>query len=322
MIYDRSEPAHSHLPASSAAMIRFGSRDIFRGIRAVLCVLAGWAVAPATLLAEPPPTELLKLHGAEAAAYRIYRDEAHQDLLELREKPIFNWTNVVGEQTQYGHLFLWLKNGRPEVIGTIFSTRISEPGKRRLIHEFHTLSPQRLFPVTPAHSAHQWKPEKGISLIRATEASAVADAAAQRLVQMRNLARTYEAQTRNREGRTWELRLLTTPLWRYEAAGSEVLDGALFAMVSSEGTDPELVLIVEARHPAGADDSWAWHTAAVRFSDKDLVVTRDGKPLWSSLTDESLRANINREYTIIETRDKTYSCFRARIIDELPDAIK
>ena len=289
---------------------------------AVLFVIASLGTATRALLAEPAAAELLKLHAAEAAAYRIYGDEAHRDLLELREKPIFNWTNVVGEHTQYGHLFLWLKNGRPEVIGTMFSTRTSDPARRMLIHEFHTLSRQQLFAVTPANSAFQWKPEKGIAIALAGEAPAVADAAAQRLVQMRLLARSFAAETRNRDGKTWELRLLTTPLWRYEPTGGDVLDGGLFAMVSSEGTDPELVLVVEARHPAPNDPSWAWHTAAVRFSDKDLVVSRAGKPLWSSVSDETLRAEIKHQYTLIETRDKTYSCYRARIIDELPEAAK
>ncbi len=288
----------------------------------VMLAIVGMGLAARSLFAEPAAAELLKLHVAEAASYRISLDEAHKDLLELREKPIFNWTNVVAEHPHYGHLFLWLKNGRPEVIGTMFSTRTSDPAKRMLVHEFHTLSPQRLFPVTPANSAYQWKPEKGITLIAAADAPSVAGSAAQRLVQMRNLARTYAAQTRNRDGATWELRLLTTPLWRYEPATRDVLDGALFAMVSSEGTDPELILIIEARHPSRTEESWSWHTAAVRFSDKDLVVKRAGNPLWSSVSDETLRVDIKNQYTLIETRDKTYSCYRARIIDELPDEAK
>jgi hypothetical protein len=303
--------------------ITFVDRTVVHSIRNLLLVLGGPGVTATWLVAEPSAAELLKLHVAEAASYRIYRDEAHKDSLELREKPIFNWTNVAGQQhTQYGHLFLWLKDGRPEVIGTIFSTRAPEASKRILIHEFHTLSPQRLFPVTPVNSTFQWKPEKGISLVAAADAPAVADSAAQRLVQMRNLARTYEAETRNREGKTYRLRLLTTPLWRYEPRAGDVYDGALFAMVSSEGTDPELVLIVEARHPAPSDASWSWHTAAVRFSDKDLVVSRADKLLWSSVDDPAYRAEINSQYTLIETRDKTYSCYRSRVIDELPAAEK
>src|SRR6478752_6538370 len=83
---------------------------------------------------EPPAPELLKLHTADAKGYRIFLDENKSQELELQAKPVFTWTNVVGEQSQLGHVFLWTHAGRPEAIGTIFSTRMSDPKKRRLIH--------------------------------------------------------------------------------------------------------------------------------------------------------------------------------------------
>src|SRR5262245_28420603 len=110
--------------------------------------------------AEPPVGELLKLHTREAESYRIFRDEKQTQRLELNSKPVFNWTNVAGEHTQIGHLFVWTWAGRPEVIGTIFSTRTEQPGRRRLIHEFHTLSTARLYPVGPPEAARQWVPER------------------------------------------------------------------------------------------------------------------------------------------------------------------
>ena len=274
---------------------------------------------PALLSAEPPVGALLKLHLEDAHSYQIFRDEKHSQQLELAAKPVFNWTNVVGEHTQFGHLFVWTYAGRPEVIGTIFSTRASQPGKRILIHEFHTLSTARLFPVTPESSRYQWNPERGITLVTCDEAPRVADSASQRLTQIRNIARSFAAESRTRDGQTWELRLLPTPLLRYEAPQAQILDGALFAMVSSAGTDPEVLLLIEARHPADDEKSWQWHAAAVRFSDKDLAVKRNDKLLWSSLENEEYKAAINADYTLIQTRDKTYMCYRSRFIDELPD---
>ena len=55
-------------------------------------------------------------------------------------------------------------------------------------------------------------------------------------------------------------------------------------------TDPEVLLLIEARHPAGNDSEWAWHAAALRFSDRDLTITRNQNPVWSSLSDPSRRA--------------------------------
>jgi len=270
--------------------------------------------------AEPAVAELLKLHTADAKAYRIFLDENKSQELELQVKPVFTWTNVVGEQSQLGHVFLWTHAGRPEAIGTIFSTRMSDPKRRRLIHEFHTLSTSKLIPVSPENSIRQWKPEAGIVLSPCEGAPAVAETSAQRLTQMRNLARTFAAQCKSREEKTWELRLLTTPLLQYKPSSKEVLEGALFAMVSSAGTDPEVLLMLEARHPAADDKSWAWHAAALRFSDKDLTIKQSGKLVWSSLEDESKRAEISDSYRLIQTKDKTYMCYLSHIIDELPEA--
>jgi hypothetical protein len=269
--------------------------------------------------AEPPIAELLKLHTQEAQSYQIFKDEQHRQPLELVEKPVFNWTNVVGENTQFGHLYVWTRAGRPEAIGTMFSTRASDPKRRILIHEFHTLSTGKLFPRAPEGSAFRWTPERGITLAECAEALPVADSPAQRLVQIRKVARSFAADSRTREGQTWELRLLPTPLLRYESTANQIPDGALFAMVSSAGTDPEVLLMIEARHPAGNDRVWAWHAAALRFSDKDLTVRRNDRPFWSSRDDEEHRAEINADYTLIRTRDQTYVCYRSRIIDELPE---
>ena len=269
--------------------------------------------------AEPPVAELLNLHVKEAEAYRIYRDEDRKQELELRTKPVFTWTNLVGEHTQQGHLFVWMQSGRPEAIGTIFSARTSDPSKRMIVHEFHSLSTRRLFPVTPETSTYQWRPEEGIALLPLESAPTVADSSGRRLVQMRTLARSFAAESRTAEGKKWELRLLPTPLYEYEPEKGNVLQGALFAMVSSAGTDPELLLLIEARR-AEKNKPWVWHGAALRFSDKDLIVKRGDQPLWSSLDSEQHRVQIKNDYTLLENPDKTYTCYRSRIIDELPDA--
>jgi hypothetical protein len=275
---------------------------------------------PAVTLAEPPADELLKLHAAEAGAYQIFRDDTRTEPLALTAKPIFNWTNLLGEHTQFGHLFVWTHAGRPEAIGTIFSTRASDPSKRILVHEFHTLATGLLFPVTPESSAYQWKPRAGIDLTLIDDAPTPAKTVAQRKQQMRSLARSFAAESRAGDGQTWQLQLLPTPLLQYEPTSDECLHGAIFAMVSSAGTDPEVLLVIEARRTTGDAPSWAWHAAALRFSDRDLVVKRNDSLLWSSLEDTNRRVAIKNNYTLIESADRTYMCYRARVIDELPEA--
>ena len=69
---------------------------------------------------------------------------------------------------------------------------------------------------------------------------------------MRDLAREFSGTTQDLEEHRWELRLLPQPLYRYESTDPDVLDGAVFAFVTSAGTDPEAILVLEARKDPGA----------------------------------------------------------------------
>jgi hypothetical protein len=54
---------------------------------------------------------------------------------------------------------------------------------------------------------------------------------------------------------------LSTPLYRYEKPPGDVLEGAVFAFVL--GTDPELLLVLEARRDEGAT---VWQYALARMT--------------------------------------------------------
>lgn len=287
-------------------------------LRIVLVLIAsgvrsGWTA--------PPAKALLKLHTEEAAAYEMYLDEAHQQRLELQTTPVFTWTNILRVQGQYGHLFVWTRDGRPEVIGTIFSTRTDEPNSqtRMVVHEFHTLATTRIWPVTPKSSRYQWKPQAGIKFAPVNDAPEVAETATQRLIQMRNLARTFSGETRDSANKSWELRLLPQPALRYEPQRRNVLDGALFLYVTSAGTDPEAVVLIEARRDA--NNTWRWQSSVARFTDRDLIVRDARGVVWSSVDDPQKRVQIEYDYTYLHDADNAYTCYRSRDLPELPDEV-
>jgi hypothetical protein len=97
---------------------------------------------------------------------------------------------------------------------------------------------------------------------------------------MRRLAQEFGGHSIDREAKRWELRLLPTPLYRYPEAKTGVIDGALFALVSNAGTDPEVLLLIEARQEGG---KLRWEYACGRFSDWELHVERKGQEVWSSI---------------------------------------
>jgi len=246
-----------------------------------LLFLPGQSPAPKgdTTSTQTTPTkreQLMEIYSKDAAEYTIFRDASRKERVELQREPVFNWTNVLGAGDEYGALYVWTCRGRVEVVGTIFS--FPENGQRKLCHEFHSLSLSTL--DVNRSGSNPWIPEApGIELSPIPGAPAPAGSAPRRLVQMRALAHEFSASTKDSKERRWELRLLPQPLSRYQSTDPGVLDGAVFAFVTSAGTDPEALLVVEARKPAAGGEP-IWQYAVGRFTDLNLWVRHKGKEIF------------------------------------------
>jgi hypothetical protein len=201
--------------------------------------------------------------------------------LELRKEPVFEWLNPA-RTAQQGAVFLWLRDGRPAALACIFSHPHEKLPGRQIVHELHALDPEKL--VVKRDEYNQWKPEAGLARAELPDAGAPAAAAGARLVQMRRLAQEFTGHSVDRDGKRWELRLLPTPLYRYPPARAGVVDGALFALMSSAGTDPEVLLVIEAREQGGR---LRWEYACGRFSDWELHVQRKDREVFSSVPSET-----------------------------------
>jgi hypothetical protein len=220
---------------------------------------------------------LLEIYTREATVYTIYRDATRKERVELQREPVYVWTNPVRDAGQDGAVFVWTCRGRVEVVGCFFSAPAT--GKRKLYHEFHSLSLSVLDVSRPGSLS--WIPEApGIELAPIAGAPRPAGSAPQRLVQMRALARDFSASTEDDKKTRWELRLLPKPLYRYENPEQDVLDGAVFAMVTSAGTDPEVLLVIEERKPAAGEP--VWHYAIARFTDLNLWVRHKGQEVFTA----------------------------------------
>jgi hypothetical protein len=248
---------------------------------------------------------LLELHTDDAASYSIYRDVGRTQKLELLREPVYRWTNPARSGGQMGEVFVWIYRGRPEVVGSIFSHPLVD--RRRVIdHELHSLSPAVL--VVDREASERWVPEApGVDWKPLEGSPAPAATAAQRLAQMRSLAREFSGRSLSDQGQAWVLRLLPQPLYRDEStADPEVVDGALFAMVSTAGTDPEIILLLEARN---SQSGAKWYYGAARFSDMNLWLKYKGNEVWSSIRSD--------ENTFNHDAKHRYRFFRDRIIPEV-----
>jgi hypothetical protein len=247
------------------------------GILSLILVLA--ADEPVEALAK----KMLPIYVKEASEYSIAVESAPNKELGLKQEPVFEWSNPVRSGLQQGVCFLWLRDGRPAAFSSIFSQPDAKLPGRRIYHEFHALDAEKLF-VSRPNALNEWKPQAGLERKELPDAGEPAATAGTRLVQMRRLAQDFTGYEEDEEGKRWQLRVLPAPLYRYPAGENGAVDGALFALVSNAGTDPEVLLLIEAKEEGG---KMRWEYACGRFSDRSLYVQRRDKDIWSSVRSEA-----------------------------------
>jgi hypothetical protein len=256
--------------------------------------------AQTAAIAKASNRQLLELHTNDAASFAMFRDAKRTQKLELRREPVYRWTNPTRSMGQEGDVFVWTYRGRPEVIGSIFSHPIAN-NERRVCHELHSLSPVIL--VVDRDASEQWVPQSaGVDLKPVEGAPAPAGTAPQRLAQMRGLAREFTGRSKSVQGQAWELRLLPQPLFRYRSNDAGVIDGAVFALVSNAGTDPEIIILLEART---SETGQKWVYAAARFSDMSLWLSYKNEEIWTSIrsSENTFNHDAKHRYRFYEDRE-------------------
>jgi hypothetical protein len=256
---------------------KFSSRPtlvIFLALGALSCCEAG---------ADDKPLDELsgwqRLFREHADGYRFVVDGKKEAEVRLVPKPVLQWSQPVRGGAD-GAVYVWTQEGRPVAIGTLFIWPM-EDGRQGVTHELHSLSTAPFVATwrerrwTPPADSIAWQPLSGMRAPAAT--------AEQRLRQMRDGARQFQAESTDKKDQKWELRLLPRPIYRYELDSEkapperdrEVSDGALFGFV--EGTDLEVVLAVQARISTNGPQ---WEYALARMSDFRLKVSLGGKTVW------------------------------------------
>jgi len=233
-----------------------------------------------------------KMALAAAKGYEIDLASEPATRLKLKEEPVLRWTNPV-QSDGAGEVYVWTDRGRPEALVSIYRF-VGAGGKPGLHHEFHSLSQAKLSARGAAE--RRWLPEQaGLEFQPVPDADEPATSPTARRRQMREIAEQFQADKTDRQGDQRALRLLTQPLYRYEPARDDVLDGALFAFV--EGTDPEVLLLIEARQ---AGERFQWQYALARLNSVRLQAKYKDRSVWDQPLIEY------REYT---RRDRPYSVF-------------
>ncbi len=206
-----------------------------------------------------------------AERYEIYVQADPPKKLERVPKPVLRWTNPI-RGARDGCLWLWTQNGRPEAIVSFYPS-LGTDGEQ-WDHEFQSLSHGKL--RGERNRTPFWTPEKpGTEFKILPDAPPPADTVAKRSSQIRTLAGRFSGQVTVRDDKS-ALRLLTTPIFRYSDRDAGVVDGAL--LVFAQGTDPELLLLLEARVER---DVPQWHYALARMTSMPVEASLDERPVWA-----------------------------------------
>lgn len=239
--------------------------------------------------------EALKAFQEDAARYTM---TAGGERLTLNPKPLLHWGNPARTR-ENGSLFVWRRNGRPEVIGSIFTYQLGN--NAWLKHELISLSAD---PVQAEYRGNiSWAPQRGgVTMRPLPEAPPPAASDRLRLLQMKGLVREFSAKMTNLTDLTTELRLMPQPLDRYQSPDAGILDGAVFAFVS--GTDPELLLIIEAR---ARDGKPVWMYGAARSNHITLELRRRDDVVWRA---EPLPGLVTAQLGQMQFQSEPYISYR------------
>lgn len=187
---------------------------------------------------------------------------------KLLPRPVSNWSNAE-RQTSAGGMFLWTWQGRPQVAMCVY------PKDGGYDHEFQSLSTK---PISGTSDRLNWKPNQAGVEFQTISGQEPGGSHPVRLRQMRNLAREFSAKLVHPTRGEKLLRLQTTPVYRYELSQNEgeLVDGALFTFV--QGTDPEVVLMIEAVKEGASAVKWQY--ALARMTMVPTEVRHKNELIW------------------------------------------
>lgn len=222
---------------------------------------------------EVQATEARRLIAQEIGKFKMRSGVGEKaTALQRSDASILRWTNP-SLGTIYGDVFVWTKNGRAEAVGSIF--KFYSPFTNMSI-EFQSFSKEPL--EADYDGTKIWTPKaEDVKFVAMTDAPEPSKAKFARLSQMRSLAGAFsvDATQRRDESITRRLRMLPQPIFRYDSSDPEVLDGAIFAFV--EGTDPELLILIEARK---SKNGFTWHYTIGRMNSIQFEVRRKDEVVW------------------------------------------
>jgi len=195
------------------------------------------------------------------------------EVIEFIDQPLLAYGDSARVNSN-GTLWAWGKLGRPVAFMELFQG--AEKEDPNWVHAVTLTSSERVLLMTP--DSGRWQPPQSpLEPAPIPGAPTPAEKAPARLRQLRDLARRFTAhQFWDPDNSRFELRVLVQPVLRYADAAAGIHDGAAF--VIAHGTNPEVILLIEAIGPS--IDKARWRFALARSSHAEAHVEFDGQEIW------------------------------------------
>ena len=198
--------------------------------------------------------------------------------VERIEEPIYRYDDPT-RATDDGTVWAWGRTGRPVALLTLSAGKLSG-AERHCLCEWTSLSPAPL--AAAGLNPQVWAPASADLPFRPIpESPAPGETAAARSRQLGELSRRFRAYenfgTAAAGVTRFDLRFLPRPIHRYADPAAGLVDGAIY--VFANGTNPEVILLIEARRDGASPPAWAY--GFTRTAGAELHATIDGAEVWT-----------------------------------------
>jgi hypothetical protein len=216
--------------------------------------------------------EQLKNLKRSAAQYTVFPADDRKRPFKFREDAVLRFSNPI-TGCKDAAIYLWVDRGRPQAIAKVFTY-----DNEYFTHEWQSLAEGAI--VAERGGKSVWNPtDPGVSFRELAGAPGPAEAAAERLRQMKALAGKFSATYADGTSgaKPFDLRLLVQPVFRFETGDDKRgTDGAVFAFAN--GTNPMAVLLLEARQ---VGEKRKYYYALARTGSGEVAARYDEKEVYS-----------------------------------------
>jgi hypothetical protein len=214
----------------------------------------------------------------EFAEQTLVVEEADGEVKERTSRlvpiPVFRYADEA-RKIRDATLWVWTRNARPVAFQKIEAEHLGGPEQWTIC--FASLSERLLKASWPGGNKYAAQ-KPGVTFRPIPKADAPADNVRTRSVQLKTLKDRFTGRLDVEQKFGGPTRTMAKPIFEYSDPESNLPLGAIFGM-SAYGTNPDLLLLIEARRDG--DGKWRWEYALARMTIASLRVHLDEAEVWS-----------------------------------------